>query len=343
VDSLNADTISLFSYPFPVDLIRTRIKEVIKSDNQGIDSILDYLTDNNGKMIRPRLVFLTASISEHDLSMVRDAAVAVELIHMASLIHDDVIDHAKMRRGRESLNSIWGNHASVLTGDYLFATAFNLINKHEMQDIMENITSTIRIMCAGEIKQMSMAGDLDITEEQYLEKTYGKTACLFASSCKVGALAGSLPSASVYELEQFGLCLGYAYQIIDDLLDFLSDTTLLGKPVGNDLLEGNITLPVIYALRNKKYGAWLRSLLETRQLSAQQMARVIEVLIDSQAIEYSLDSSRQFIARGIAHLDSFPSSLATQELKRIAVYLLETYYRKLSHYDRSSSREATRL
>jgi heptaprenyl diphosphate synthase len=282
-------------------------------------------------------------MSPHDPIVVRDIAVAVELIHLASLIHDDVIDHAMIRRGRESINSIWGNHASVLTGDYLFASAFNLINMHGMQAIMENVTTTIRIMCIGEIKQMSMAGDLNVTEDQYLEKTYGKTACLFASSCKVGALAGSMPAESISALEQFGLCLGYGYQILDDLLDFLSESSLLGKPVGNDLLEGNITLPVIYALKSKEYGARLRSLLETRQLNAQKMGEVTRVLIDSKGVEYSLHLSRQFIARGISNLDILPPNPAIKELKLMASYLLETYYQKLSHYDRTSSQEVAHL
>ena len=340
---INTDTIALAFYPFPADSIRSRMKEVLISDNPEIDSILDYLTDNSGKMIRPRLVFITASISANDPVVVTDIAVAVELIHLASLVHDDVIDHSIMRRGRESLNSRWGNHASVLTGDYLFATAFYLINKHGMQDIMENITTTIRIMCAGEIKQMSLAGNLDVTEDQYLEKTYGKTACLFASSCKVGALASSMPPQSVYALEQFGLCLGYAYQIMDDLLDFLSDSTLLGKPVGNDLLEGNITLPVIYALKSKKYGVWLRSLLETPKLTDQQMLRVIEVLTDSNAVESSLHSARQFIARGLDYLNALPASPAHKELQHMANHLLETYYQKLSYNHRNYTQELAQL
>jgi len=315
------------------------MKEVLRSDNSEIDNIINYLTENSGKMIRPRMVFLTASMSAHDPVMVTDAAVAVELIHLASLIHDDVIDHAMIRRGRESVNKRWGNHASVLTGDYLFASAFNLINQHGMQEIMENITTTIRIMCAGEIKQMALACDLNVTEDQYLEKTYGKTACLFASSCKVGALAASMPSEYVYNLEQFGLCLGYAYQIIDDLLDFLSDSSLLGKPVGTDLLEGNITLPVIHALRNNEYGPWLRALLESGELTAQQIPEVIEVLIHSKAVEASLQSSRQFIARGLAYLDALPASPAAKELQHMAVYMLETYYQKLNQYKHPISRE----
>lgn len=341
--AINLETTTLTLYPFPAESIRSRMKELLISDNPGIDSILDYLTESSGKMIRPRLVSIAASMSAHDPVVVTDIAVAVELIHLASLVHDDVIDHALIRRGRESLNSRWGNHASVLTGDYLFATAFNLINKHGMQDIMENITLTIRTMCAGEIKQMSLNGNLDVTEAQYLEKIYGKTACLFASSCKVGALVSSMPSQSVYALEQFGLCLGYAYQILDDLLDFLSDSILMGKPVGTDLPEGNITLPVIYALKSKEYGAGLRSLLETPKLTEQQRLRLIKVLVDSNAVESSLHSARQFIARGLDYLNTLPASPALKELQHMASYLMETYYQKLSYNHRKNTQEGFQL
>ncbi|MDD4801863.1 MAG: polyprenyl synthetase family protein [Syntrophomonas sp.] len=310
------------------------MKEVLLADNPGIDNIIEYLTANSGKMIRPRLVYITASMSEHDPSVVRDIAVAIELIHLASLIHDDIIDHAMIRRGKPSINSIWGNHASILAGDYLFASAFNLINSHGMQAIMENVTATIRTMCSGEISQMSLAGDIQITEEKYLEKTYGKTACLFASSCKVGALASSMPGESVYALEQYGLCLGYAYQILDDLLDFMADSKTLGKPAGNDLLEGNITLPVIHALKNKEYGDRLRSLLKNQHFNEQKIALIIELLINSQSIDYSLCLSRRFIAAGIKHLDSLEPGPAVKELKYMAGYLLVNYYRQIRHNEK---------
>lgn len=339
---MNPDSNTLALHPFPAEIIRTRMQEVLLVDNHEIDNIIKYLIENSGKMLRPRMVYLTASMAPHDPVVVRDAAVAVELIHMASLVHDDVIDHALIRRGRESLNKRWGNHVSVLTGDYLFATAFNLINQHGMQAIMENVTTTIRIMCAGEIKQMSLARYVNITEEEYLEKTYGKTACLFASSCKVGALAASMPEEYVSALEQYGLCLGYAYQIIDDLLDFVSDSEMLGKPAGTDLLEGNITLPVIHALRSTKYGIWLRTLLESGILSQTHIPQVVEALIDSQSIYASLQTARQFIARGLACLETLPSGPAVKELEALAAYLLETYYQKLSRPKGQASQEAAR-
>ncbi|MEQ8201178.1 MAG: polyprenyl synthetase family protein [Syntrophomonadaceae bacterium] len=323
---MNPDTNVLAFYPFPSDSIYLRMQEVLAADDSDIKIILDYLVANRGKMLRPRMVFLAASLAPHDQEIVRDAAVAVELIHMASLVHDDVIDQAMSRRGRDSLNKRWGNHASVLAGDYLFATAFQLINEHGMRSIMENITTTIRIMCAGEIKQMSLIRNLDITIEDYLQKCYGKTGCLFASSCVVGALAAGLPEETVYALEQYGLCLGYAYQIIDDLLDFQADSARLGKPVGNDLEEGNITLPVIQALQSSLHGQGLRSLLEDEGIPVtEKMPEIIQILHATGAIEDSLRLARQFIDRARAYLQVLPPGATVKQLNALAWYLLETY------------------
>lgn len=337
---MNPDT-NVLAYPFPSDSISRRMQEVLAANNPDIDIILDYLTATQGKMLRPRLVFLTASLAPHDPEVVRDAAVAVELIHMASLAHDDIIDQALTRRGRESLNQRWGNQASVLAGDYLFATAFNLINQHEMRSIMDNVTTTIRIMCAGEIKQMSLSRNLDITVEEYLEKCFGKTACLFASSCKVGALAAGLSEEIGYDLEQYGLCLGYAYQIIDDLLDFQADTARLGKPVGNDLEEGNITLPVIYGLQDKLAGPCLRSLLEDESSPlAARMPEIIRILKGTGALHDSLELARQFIDRARAYLRELPAATAVKHLNALAEYLLETYVQMLAEPVAAESSEA---
>lgn len=326
------DNKALTRYPFPAELISQRMREVLTCHNSYIEEILDYLLESNGKMLRPRLVFLSASLYPHDPLMVTDVAVAIELIHLASLIHDDVIDQAQLRRGRESINNRWGNQASVLTGDYLFATAFNLVNRHNQKEILDGLTTTIKIMCAGEIKQMSLAYNLEVSEDDYLEKTHGKTACLFALCCKVGGLVSSMPTEHINALEQFGLCLGYAYQIIDDLLDFLSDSSLLGKPCGSDLLEGNITLPVIYALKDPQYGARLKRILQTSKPDPQNIIEIVQLLQKSGGIEYSLDLSRQFLARGMADLNVLPATPARKEIIDMAGFLLNDYYQNLRAY-----------
>lgn len=318
------------------------MKEVLDSHNSDIDEMIAYLMENEGKMLRPRLVFLAASLREHDPKILCDIATAVELIHMASLVHDDVIDQAMLRRGRDSLNSCWGNHRSVLVGDYFFAAAFKLINIHGIKEIMANITHTIQLMCAGELKQMALAYNYDISEEEYLDKIFGKTACLFASSCKTGALVSSMPDKDVYKLEQFGLCLGYAYQIIDDILDFVSDSESLGKPVGSDLLEGNITLPVIYIINNTEYGPWLKSILADRYINDKHIKRVSKIINNSGAIDYSLSLSRQFLKKGLTHLQCLPASSDRKELEAVSIYLLEEYYTKLSHYSILDSKKEVR-
>lgn len=336
---ISPDQTALTLYPFPAELINQRMREVLACDNPEIDQIIAYLLEGSGKMLRPRLVFLSASMNPHDTLLISDIAVAVELVHMASLIHDDVIDQSDLRRGRESLNSRWGNQASVLTGDYLFAAAYSLINQHKQQQIIDLLSQTIQIMCAGEIKQMSLAHKLDISQEEYLEKSHGKTACLFAFCCKVGALASAMPEEGVKALENFGLCLGYAYQIIDDLLDFLSDSSVLGKPCGSDLLEGNITLPLIYVLQDQHYGPWLKALLSQGRPDAVQMNEIIESMINSRAVDNCLDLSRRFLARGIAGLNILPNSPALKAMIEMAHYLLQDYYHTLNRFRLSAEKE----
>jgi heptaprenyl diphosphate synthase len=319
-------------YPFPAEKITMRMRQVLKTENRDIDDLFVYMLEASGKMIRPRLVYLTASLYSHNPEVVRDMAVAVELIHLASLVHDDVIDNALVRRGKESINSRWGNKVSVLSGDYLFATAFNLINQHQLEQVMETITQTIKIMCIGEIKQLSMAFKTDISEEDYFEKTYKKTACLFASSCKIGALVSTMPREEVSILEQYGLYLGYAYQIIDDVLDFESDVSLIGKPVGNDLAEGNITLPIIFALNDPVYGAQLKECLSGPCITPVVMSKVLQILKDSGSLKKAVESSKSFIEAGLKLLNGLSSRPGINALRSVSSYLLSNYYQKVSHF-----------
>jgi len=313
---------------FQEKAINKRMKEVLKTSYSEIDEILDYLLQSRGKMLRPRLVYLSASLYPHDAKIIVDIATAVELIHMASLVHDDIIDMADSRRGRESVNCRWGNQAGVLTGDYLFAAAFHLINRHSLVPVMDSITSTIQIMCTGEIKQLSLNSDLNISEEEYYEKTYRKTACLFASSCRVGALsAGALPQ-HVDILENIGLNLGYAYQLIDDVIDFTANEADIGKPVGNDLTQGNITLPVILALKDGERGIKLRNLLENGKSSVEKMPTVARILAECGALDACIKQSQVFLQYAMDTIDELPESPARQELKATGMKFLERYYQR---------------
>jgi heptaprenyl diphosphate synthase len=326
--TIKADTLA-GTVIFPAEKITERLQEVLYCGNSEVDQILSYLLENSGKMLRPRMVYLSGSLYPHDDDSLTDIAAALELIHMASLVHDDIIDNSQLRRGQPSINQRWGNQVGVLTGDFLFASAFNLISRCQQPRIMENVTDTIKIMCSGEIKQMGMLFDLNLSEADYYDKTYRKTACLFASSCKAGAMLSQAPEQEIMMLEQFGLNLGYAYQIIDDVLDFVSDSSLLGKPAASDLRQGNITLPVILALKDSKYGKKLRSLLQSNSGSPRKLKEIQTILEATGALQESVRLSRRYLELGLNLLEEFPLNPVIGEMKRLSRYLLEGYYKKL--------------
>lgn len=311
---------------FPLVHIEKCIRDALIIYNGEIDAVLDYILKSSGKMLRPRLVHTAASIGQYNEKVLHDIAAAVELIHMASLVHDDVIDEATTRRGKASANSVFGNKVSVLAGDYLFAAAFKLINKHNQPQIMKCMTETIQVMCLGEIKQLSMLHNIEITEEDYYDKTYRKTACLFASSCKVGAILSFASLRDISVLEQYGLSLGYAYQLIDDVLDFVSQTEVLGKPVGNDLLQGNITLPVILSLKNRRYGKKIEKIIR-EGVSLQNLPFIIELIDKAGGIEKTLQKAKDFLHNALNVLDELPASAAVDRLRNFGLYLIEDYYR----------------
>lgn len=315
---------------FPAEFLQIRMNEVLNTGNQELDQIISYLLAEPGKMLRPRLVYLASSLYPSDPLIVRDVAVALELIHLASLVHDDVIDHSVMRRGRGSLNSQWGSKASVLVGDYLFAAAFQLINEHNTPAILEKVTRTIQIMCTGEIQQLTSAYQLEMTLPAYLEKIYRKTACLFECCCLVGAFASDMPDEMRDELGSFGTNLGVAYQIIDDVLDFLSTSQRLGKPVGSDLLEGNITLPVIYALQDENIGGLLKNVLANPDDLSHRLTEVLTLLEKGNTFQKALQLAESYLIKAEKALNYLPSHPGRDALKSLSHSLVTDYFHNMA-------------
>ncbi len=312
-------------HPFPEDQVLNRIRDVLKPQNESIKELIDYLLQSSGKLLRPRLVYLCASFYPHDAAAVRDSAVAVELIHLASLVHDDIIDHSYLRRGQESLNARWGDKISVLTGDYLFASAFYLIGEMGSSELMKDLSNTIRIMCAGEIKQLNQIRNLSINQEEYFQKSFAKTACLFACACKTGAMSSDMPAEQVALLQKYGICLGYAYQIIDDVLDFVAESSELGKPVGGDLLEGNFTLPVLLALELESHSARMKNLLRDGRVNPEDLPRIVKVLEESGALQDSLKWAKAFVNQGLECLSALPDIDARLSLIELAYFIMEKF------------------
>jgi octaprenyl-diphosphate synthase len=211
-----------------------------------VSDIADYMTRQEGKWLRPALVLLMAKACGDRTGEAAPIAAALELIHNATLIHDDIIDDSATRRGRRAVWKRWGSSATVLMGDLLYAKAFELTTRHGSLQIQRIIAEATGNMCQGELHQLQSAGRMNVTEEEYLQVVANKTACLMAACTRCGALIGKAPEEAAEAAGRFGLSLGMAFQIIDDVLDFVADPSILGKSVGNDVARGKVTLPLIH-------------------------------------------------------------------------------------------------
>ena len=224
------------------------IYEQLQSDIMMIPAIGHYIVGSGGKRLRPLLCLLIARLFQYEGDRHIPMSVVVEFIHTASLLHDDVVDSSNQRRGNPSANGVWGNQASVLVGDYLFSRAFQMMVKDgdmAMLGLMSNVTNAL---AEGEVLQLSRTFHLSMTEEECLEVIERKTAVLFAAAAEVGAHVSGQEEQLVRDMAEYGMCLGVAFQLMDDAMDYVSDAEAAGKPVGHDLEEGKITLPLIYAM-----------------------------------------------------------------------------------------------
>ncbi|AFV11749.1 heptaprenyl diphosphate synthase component 2 [Thermacetogenium phaeum DSM 12270] len=214
-----------------------------------------------GKRLRPAFVLLSGKFFNYDLERVGQLAVAIELIHMATLVHDDVIDGASLRRGLPTVRAEWGDPLALYTGDYLFARALAIISRYGNEQISRLLAAIGLRMCEGEIEQIATAGRIDLRVVEYLRRIKRKTALLFSACCWIGGIACGATAEEAGHLKKYGYYLGMAFQITDDLLDFVSSEQRCGKPVTSDLKQGIVTLPVIYALRDRRSGAKLKEIL----------------------------------------------------------------------------------
>lgn len=238
------------------DLVRGDLEKVEKefcqqtvSSIQAITEIGQYLQVSGGKRLRPVLVLLASKLFGFEGDPAIRMGAAYEMIHSATLVHDDVIDKAETRRGQPSINSRWGNHMSVLAGDWLYMQAFSIALAERNFKILDLLIGLTQVMVEGELLQLAYLRKTDLTEDDYFELTYRKTACLFSACLRTGALLADRPEQEENLMASYGINLGLAFQLIDDVLDFTSSEKKLGKPVGNDLREGKVTLPLIYLLQ----------------------------------------------------------------------------------------------
>src|SRR3972149_5637726 len=236
-------------YEPELKIVEDRLKDFFKSIASPIPLIGKHLIDSGGKRLRPLLLILSADISGFKGEARLDLAGIIESIHAASLLHDDVVDAAEVRRGKLPAHSIWGNQIVILVGDFLYANALRLAVLQKNQKIMETLSEATTRMTEGEILQLTKTGDPDIAEEDYFKIISAKTGALISAACRIGAILGSLPEEKANALSNFGMKTGIAFQVADDILDYMADEKKLGKRLGKDLKEGKTTLPLIYLLK----------------------------------------------------------------------------------------------
>jgi len=290
-----------------------------------VSEITAYLLGGGGKRMRPALLLLSASYAgRKDRSAIRLAAV-VELLHSATLIHDDVIDSANTRRGRPSANSRWGNHRSVLTGDWLYMQSFQMALEERNFRILDILIDLTRKMVEGELIQLAKIGRIDVTEEDALRLATYKTACLFSGCARLGAVLGGLEGKEEQALADYGRFAGLAFQLVDDLLDFTASAEQLGKPVLSDLKEGKVTLPLIYAMENGHRDAreLVARVLEEKEFNSVRPETIVSLVHESGALERARNLAQDYAQRAKACLNGRPDSDYARALATLPDFILE--------------------
>ena len=298
------------------------------SSVRPITEIGQYLQVSGGKRLRPALVLLSSKLCGYEGPAAIRLGAVVELIHTATLVHDDIIDGADTRRGRPSTNSRWGNHMSVLAGDWLYMQAFNIALAERNFKILDVLISLTQVMVEGELLQLTHLHRMDVSEDDYLELAYRKTACLFSACVRLGAILGGMSEEAEIRLGSYGANLGLAFQMIDDLLDFTSSEETLGKPIGSDLREGKLTLPLIYLLPKCRPEelAKVSLVLEEGGFHSVQLYEIQELLERYGTEQATRNKAHQFANLAINSLEGFPESPYKDALRSLADFILDRRY-----------------
>ncbi len=289
-----------------------------------VGRVAGHILFAGGKRLRPLLMILAARLCRHSGDGMARYAAIFEYLHAATLLHDDVVDGGRLRRGRAAAHEVWDAPTAVLTGDFLLARALSLAARTHMPAVIETIATITEFMSQGEIRQLFHKGDLEVSEALYLDVIRCKTAVLFEGACRVGALLAGASDARVKALGDFGHHLGMAFQMADDLLDYIQESAVLGKKAGADLREGKLTLPVIYSLKavGHEDRRWIAQLVQTPDFDDQDFAKLIQLLETHGGIDYTRQCARTHIAAAQQHLNDFPACAERDTLRDIADYAL---------------------
>lgn len=289
-----------------------------------ISKVAEYVFCSGGKRIRPVLLLLSARLCGYRGDRLVPLASVIEFIHTATLLHDDVVDSAHLRRGLASANTLWGNEASVLVGDYLFSKSFSIMIADGDLEILRALSAATTMIAEGEVLQLVSSTDLALTEEQYVEVVKCKTAILLATACQAGAILGKVSRERETALKIFGLELGIAFQLIDDALDYTSSEEQFGKSIGHDLEEGKITLPLIHTFSNCTLAEKneIETIINKDSIKEDDFMKVFDLVRAYGGIDYTLRVAGEYVESSKSRLEMFPSSPEKDALKNLADYVL---------------------
>ncbi|ANE47971.1 heptaprenyl diphosphate synthase [Paenibacillus swuensis] len=306
-----------------IQYIEKELERSIDTEHAVLNEASLHLLKAGGKRIRPVFVLLAGELGRYDLERLQRVAVPLELIHMASLVHDDVIDNANTRRGQLTVKSKWDNRVAMYTGDYIYAKALTIVTQLDNPQIHRILSKAMLDMCIGEMEQIRDFFNTSQTVRNYLLRIRRKTALLIAVSCQLGAIASEASEESARIMYKFGYNAGMAFQIRDDILDLLGTEKQLGKPPGSDMRQGNITLPVLLALENPDLApALLEEIRHIREAEGQaDTYKVIQLIRRSDGVERADKLATQFINKAIAALDALPESKTKKNFVDIAHFI----------------------
>jgi len=318
------------------DLVREDLvlveRELAAQSHAAIEPVAEisgYLREGGGKRLRPALLLLAAGAAGYRGPSAIHLGAVVEMIHSATLVHDDVIDGAQTRRGRPSTNARWGNHMSVLAGDWLYMQSFEMALRERNFAVLDILINLTQNMVEGELLQLTRLGRIDLTEADAIELAFRKTACLFSGCARLGAVLGSQPQHVSEAFAEYGRNAGLAFQLVDDLLDFTASSEKLGKPVLSDLKEGKVTLPLIFALQGESVGTTsegrrlVAKVLEERDFVSVRPDQITTLMEETGALARARSLARDYVSRAKSCLDGLPDNEYRRALLALPDFILE--------------------
>jgi len=305
--------------------VETELESLSGSEIPLIRDIGRYIRNGGGKRVRPAILLLAARMCGYDGAIGPRLGAVIEMLHSATLVHDDIIDNSSTRRNQASINARWGNEISVLIGDWLYMTSFRVALAERQFRIMDILIEATRKMVEGELLQIEFNGNLEITEDQHLDISMRKTAFLFSAAAQLGGVLGGVDAEHEERLRLYGMNIGLAFQLVDDVLDLTSDERTLGKPVQSDLKEGKLTLPLIRLIKNGEpaHREMVQNALEARNSDAMVREAIAHLVGNSGAADYVMEKARDYAQKAKDCIEDFPACAARRALFAISGHIVE--------------------